>query len=212
LLASTGDLPQAVEESRNASAVAEWLERTEPANTEWTQWGTASNFERATLELASKRPDEARSIAESACAASTRLMQRDRSVVIWATTMQLICLKTKARIALRTGGAKEAVELSQQALAIAPAIKDPVDRQFAIASAQITLGEGLMKGGQTGAGHGAFERALAAWPKGVEERPIELADHVFLLRRLGRRADAANLAKRLDEMGYRNPDYRSNVI
>jgi eukaryotic-like serine/threonine-protein kinase len=212
LLASTGDLPQALDESRRASAVAEWLEKTEPANTEWTQWGATSNFERAALELAANRANEARANANSACAASSRLLARDRSVVAWATNMQFICLKTNARIALRTGVVLDAIALSQQGLAVARSIKDPIDREFAVASAEMTLGEGLTRSGHSAAARGAFERALGAWPKGVEERPVQLADHATLLRRLGRQAEASELAKRLDAIGYRHPDYRSNAI
>ena len=209
LLAYRGQMPPALNQSRQATAAIDWLTKAEPANTEWMQAGAQANFERAGLELASNHLDEARLAARSACAAAAGLLARDRSVEAWRTTLRLNCLRTNARIALRSGRVDEAVSLARQALVLARTEKYSFDRAFAIATAELTLGDALKQAGQADAAQGAYERALGSWPTNVEERPRELADHVILLRRLGQQDNARKLGERLAAMGYRHPDYLS---
>jgi hypothetical protein len=70
------------------------------------------------------------------------------------------------------------------------------------------LGNALKATGQDEAARGAYERAFAAWPANMQQRPSEIADRAMLLGRLGRRAEAEEARKRLSAMGYRYPDYR----
>ena len=51
----------------------------------------------------------------------------------------------------------------------------------------------------------SWQRALSAWPNGLEMAPRDLARRVVLLNRLGNRQEAAAEQSRLDAMGYRNP-------
>ena len=212
LLSYRGQLPEALDQARRASAVTDWLMKTEPDNTEWIQAGAQANFQRANLELAADRIDGARDAAQTACNAAAQLIARDRSVAVWRTNLQLRCLNARARIALRSGATAAANGNARQALALARGEKDPVDRAYAVATAEALLGDSLARAGEAGAARGAYERALAAWPKGVEERPRELADHSILLRRLDRSADADALARRLQAMGYRQPDYLKAML
>ena len=207
LLGARGAMPEAIRQSREASAIVDWLTRTEPADTEWMQAGANANFERARLELAANNIAGARDAARSACDAANRLIARDRSVSDWRSTMQYSCLEANARIAIRAGAAAEALSLAQRGLAMARTEKDPVDRAMAVALAEKLLGDALTTAGQSDAALGAYRRALASWPKRIEERPRTLADHAILLRRVGRTADADALDRRLREMGYRPPDY-----
>jgi len=209
LFASRGKLPQALEQARNASTVVDWLAKTEPQNTEWMQAGAQANFERAGLEFAAGNIAEARSATMAACNAAARLIARDSSVTMWRTGLQIRCLRAKSRIALGAGAADEAANLARQGLALARTEKNEVDRAFALAAAELTLGDALKQAGQADAAHGAYERALGSWPKNVEERPRELADHAILLRRLGLQDNARKLGERLAAMGYRHPDYQS---
>lgn len=197
----------ALDEARRASALADWLTKIEPRNTEWKQVGTNSIVDRARLELAAGHIAEARRLAVEACNAAAQLLAQDRSVAAWRTKLSFNCLTTKARIALASGQADEATSLSSQALTLARADRNPVDRALAVARAEMLLGDALRRAGQSGASNGAYERAFAAWPKSIEERPVDLADHVTLLRRLRRDSDAAVLARRLSTMGYGHPDY-----
>jgi tetratricopeptide (TPR) repeat protein len=208
LHASQGQLDKALEDSRAASSLLEFLTKVEPANTDWLQIGAASNFERASLELAANRPGDARMWGEAACDTAQKLAARDRSVTLWRIGLNLDCQQTRARIAMRAGVPADAIRYSQQALALARTEKDAISRGFEIAYAEMLLGDALSRDGQSDAAHGAYLRAFQAWPSKVEEKPEELARQVMLFRRLGRQSDAAPLVERLKAMGYRHPDFR----
>ena len=208
LYASHGDLPTALQHSRQASAIIDWLTRAEPANTKWLEYGARSNFERASLELAAGKVESAAAIATVACDTSAALLTRDRTVSKWRNDLQLNCLRIRARLAISTGAAAEGVALSQKALALARTETNAVERGFDVAGSEISLGDALTRAGQRVAATGAYQRALAAWPRNVEEQPAELASRAQLLRKLGRNPEAAELAKRLGAMGYRHPEYR----
>jgi hypothetical protein len=135
------------------------------------------------------------------------LSAKDRSVADWRNRLQLQCLKLNARLALRGGAAGEALSFARQALVLARTEKDPVNRGFEIAAAEIVLGDALSRNGQREAAQGAYQRALDAWPKGIEERPRDLAERAVLLRQLGRGGEATALAARLRSIGYRQADY-----
>jgi tetratricopeptide (TPR) repeat protein len=207
IFAHRGQMPQALDEARQASALGEWLTRAEPDNTEWLQAGTQANFDRAGLELAAGRVDAAKAAAQIGCDTAADLLARDRSVADWRIDLQLRCLLEKARIALRTGATADAVRQSQQALAVARTEVNPTDRGFHLAAAEQMLGDALRQAGDRAAARGAYERALAAWPRNVEERPGELANHAILLRRLGRESELTKLAGQLNALGYKHPDF-----
>jgi len=208
LLAQRGDLAGALEQSRQASAVVDWLTKTEPANTEWLQAGANANFDRADIELAANRTHEARAVTDSACATVSQLVGRDRSVAKWRTDMQLKCLELRSRLALHGGAAAEATGLAQQSLALARTIDDPIARGIRIGSAERALGDAFSLAGNKDAARGAYERALAAWPKGAEEQPKEMASRSILLARLGRHQESNELARRLASIGYRYPGFQ----
>ena len=208
LLAQRGDLSAALDQSRQASAVVDWLTKTEPANTEWLQAGANANFDRADIELAANRIDQARAVTEAACTTASQLLSRDRSVARWRTDMQLKCLELRSRIALLGGAAGEATGLAQQSLALARTITDPVARGIRIGSAERTLGDAYAMAGNKDAARGAYERALAAWPKGVEEQPKEMASRSILLARLGKHKESNELARQLASIGYRYPGFQ----
>lgn len=212
LLAARGDLDGALSQARLASAIFEWLTKTEPANTEWLQAGANANFERARLELAADRIDEAKIATQSACDATSRLVAKDSSVTAWRTDLRLACLTSFARIELRQGASASAISTAQQALALARSKKDPTARGFAVARAEMLLGDALGQGGQRIAARGAYSRALAAWPTGVEEQPRDLAERATLLVRLGRRKEADELAGKLRAIGYQQPNYLRRIV
>lgn len=208
MLAYRGQVPQAIEQARLASSVADWLSVTEPQNTEWTQAGAAANFDRADLELAAGNLAQARASATVACDATASLVAKDSTVAMWRTNLRLLCVGIKGRIALRSGDPNEAVSLAREALALARVEKNPIDRSFAVATAERGLGDALQAVGQQSAARGAYQRALDAWPRSVEQRPFELADYAGLLRRLNRSGEFAAVRKQLDAMGFRHPGYR----
>ena len=206
MLASRGDVSRALTEARNASQILALLMKREPNNTEWLNYGVKAGFERGELELSSGRRDEAVATTNETCAVADNLLRRDRSVVDWRTTFQRLCLTLRARLALDGPAPSEALPYAQQALTIARTEPDPVDRGFVIAASQLLLSKALQASGQPDAARGAVQAALAIWPKGVEEKPRELADHALLLSRLGQ--DSTPYSNRLSAMGYRYPAYQ----
>ena len=207
LFAARGQMAEALDQAQRASEVSAWLTRTEPANTEWTQAGAHADFDRATISMAANRLDEAGMAARSGCGATDRLVARDPSVAEWSTSLRLDCLETSGQIALRAGETEQAVSLARQAVAIARTEKRSVTQAFGLARAELILGESLASSRQPDAAIAAYQRALAARPDKVVERPAELADHVILLRRLRRPDEAKAMAEHLRSMGYQQPDY-----
>jgi tetratricopeptide (TPR) repeat protein len=207
LLAAQGDLAGAITQSRLASEVIGWLARTEPANTEWIQAGVWVNFDRVELELAANHVEAAAAAAEAACEATSRLVDTDSSVARWRADLSYTCQLNSARVALRQGLVPKATSAAQQALALARTVKDPVDQGFDVAQAETVLGDALKRAGQEDAARGAYGRALTAWPKGVEERPRNVADRAILLAQLGRSGEAGKLSSELRSIGYRQSDY-----
>ena len=208
LLAYRSQMPQAIEQARQASAVIGWLSSAEPDNAEWIQAGAMANFDRAGLELASGNLQQARSAADATCNAAAELIARDRSVIMWRIGLQRRCFDIRARIAISGGDPSDGVSLARQTLALAREETSPVNRGMMMARSNLVLGDALAKSGQGEAARSAYQAAISAWPQGVEEQPQELADHAVLLKRLGRRQEAAAIAKQLAAMGYRRPDYR----
>lgn len=205
LLASRGNVGEALDEARQASAVLAILIKTEPANAEWLNHGVSAAFDRSELELAAGRSEEAAATAREACASADSLFRRDPTVADWRITFRLRCLSLRARLALRGAAPAEALPLARQALTIARQQVDPVDRGFALAASEALLSDALGAAGEQDAARGALQAALAAWPRNVEEKPSELAEHAVLLTRL--KMDASPYARRLSAMGYRHPAY-----
>jgi tetratricopeptide (TPR) repeat protein len=207
LLASRGDVDGALAEARRATALANQLIKRDPQNAEWIQSGAAANAERAGLELAVGRPAEATATTNALCDAAAHLLTRDRTVWNWRALQQR-CLLLRAQIALREGANASGLAFAQKALAGARAFPSTVDRQIAIIGADLVLSDALRANKQAGAARGALEDALAAFPKGVELMPRDLAQQALVLRRLGR--DASAIETRLTSIGYRHPEYLQN--
>lgn len=204
LLGWRGQSEEALRQSELASGIAGLLVQTEPQNTEWAQAVAAAESERAELQLALGRGTEAAGTIASVCSAADRLVERDRTVTYWRS-VQGRCPLLKAKLALQLGANQEALALARQAVTVARAQPNPIDRAFALTAADMTLGDALRATGQAGAAAGAYEEGLAAFPAHGELAPREIALRAMLLRKLGR--DAAPLERQLSAMGYRHPDY-----
>lgn len=205
LYAARGQMPQAFEQASLNADVLAFLVRTEPDNTEWAQIGAGVRLEQAELQLAAGRNDESRQSLEAGCASATRLLQRDRSVELWRSDLQKRCSAMRARLALRSRNAAVALAEARQLLVLARTDRDPVDRAMSTASANLLLGAALAASGQRDAARGAFEAAVAAWPRNIEEAPSDLARKARLFDLVGR--DSGAIRERLARMGYRHPDY-----
>jgi tetratricopeptide (TPR) repeat protein len=205
LYASRGQIAQAFEQADLANGALAFLSKTEPENMQWVQIGANLKFEQTDLQLAVGKIAAARVSAHAGCDAAQRLAQRDQTVEVWRTAIQKRCFSARARIALRSGDADQALADARQALALSRTERGPADRAISIAAATSLLSEALAASGQREAAAGSLQTALAAWPKDIEEKPSDLALHANLLARAGQPSTA--ITKRLSAMGYRHPEY-----
>ncbi len=206
LFAERGQMREAFEQASLNSAVLAFLMKTEPNNTEWVQTGAGVSLERAELELAAGRTAEALQSTEAGCAATRKLVLRNRTVDLWRNDLQLRCATIRTRIALRTGDAPGALAQARQLLVLTKTQRDPVERALSVAKANLLLASALKASGQPDAARGALQTAASTWPEGIEEGPQDLALKARLFDLTGR--SSAALRSRLDAMGYRYPDYQ----
>ena len=210
LFASRGQMREAFEQAALNLPVLAFLMKTEPDNTEWIQTGANVSLEQAALQLATGRIAEARTAADTGCAAARQLAQRDRTVAAWRSKLQRRCAMVRARIALRSGDTDAALAEARQLLVLARGEREPTNRAMATATANLLLGAALRASGQKEAALGALQTAAAAWPKGVEDTPQDLALKATLFDLAGR--DSGPIRKRLAAIGYRHPDYLKKAV
>jgi hypothetical protein len=109
------------------------------------------------------------------------------------------------RIALRNGDSAGALGQARQLLALTRSEPNAVERGMGTAVAGLLLGVALKATGQADAAQGAWQAAIRAWPRGIEESPGDLARKAILFDLAGH--DSGPIRKRLSAMGYRHPDY-----
>jgi tetratricopeptide (TPR) repeat protein len=136
-----------------------------------------------------------------------QLIARDPSVTIWRNRLRMYCLRSQALVALRSGAADEALSYTRQALTLARAEQDPVNKGLETAAAEALLGDALSSTGRPAEAKAAYQRALSAWPTDVELRPRDLVEKSLLLAKAGRRDDAKQVGAQLRSIGYRNADF-----
>ena len=206
-----GELDQAENHLTTAVRLAEDILRTEPANTEWTHRAATAYLDFGELALARNRLDQAGAAVRSGCNLAERLVARDRSVVEWRSTLLGRCLIARGQVALKRGAMSEASALADAAAAVARTElgKSPanIDVRFTMIEAALLRGRIAEKRGDVVGARNAWQSALGAWPRGVEQTPRELAMRAYLLRKAGLGAEADAIAARLAVIGYRHPEF-----
>jgi len=208
LLASRNQLGAGIAHLKTATQMADALIATEPGNSQWLQFAAWSQLDLGGLLLLDGQRDAAASAVRGGCDVTARLIAKDKSVVEWNDNLRRDCALSRARVALASGSTGEALTLARDAArwsAARPVVN--ADTGMAIAIAQSLLGDLRAAAGDAPAAAAAWRAALAALPQGEAEAPLVLAHRAILLRRLGNDAGARALAARLDQMGYRHPDY-----
>jgi len=212
LLANRGQVGAAIKEISTAAQAADTLIATEPGNSSWQEFGALFQFDLADLLLLSRQNDAAAAASRSGCDTTTRLIQKDSSVVAWNEGLRRTCATTKARLAFASGSTAEALSLAREAAA-GPGAQSALtsDSKFALARARLLLGDIEQANDDVEAAHNDWRSALAALPGGDSEAPIVLASRAALLKRLGDTAGANVIAARLDRIGYRHPAYLADM-
>ena len=106
---------------------------------------------------------------------------------------------------MENGSHAEALGLASRALAAARANRtgDIADYRMAVARVHQLIGEIHSDSGNKTAAQAAWGAGLSVWPKGIEEKPLQMAIRAEMLTGLGRTAEAKPLIERLAAIGYR---------
>ena len=204
IYASQGRLDLGLRNMRMALAEAEKLIPREPDNLKWQGAAARTRLDLAEVMLAAGQGAEAASQTDAGCRMFDGLLAKDRSVAQWRAGSR-DCHALRSRIALASGAADDALRHAGQALDAAEGVKssDTVGDRYMFAKVHLLVGDIHRRAGDGLSARSAWQAGLAALPPNVQERPGEMADHLLLLRRLGRSAEAEPLAARLAAMGYR---------
>jgi tetratricopeptide (TPR) repeat protein len=114
-------------------------------------------------------------------------------------------------LALASGGKPEALSLARQALDIARSIRstDSAGSAYMVAKSYRLEGDVQRLLGNPEAAGAAWAQALSALPSPPAENPPEMSERQLILQRLGRTAEAQQLARRISAIGYREPEFRT---
>lgn len=211
LLASRGDVASGIKQSMLGIAISDRLFQVEPDNTEWLQANVSGRFDLADLQLAAGAMDEAGVTIRSACDIVDRLAERNTSVVDWRSSKRVACLTARARLALRQGGASEALSLVQEALGAARLSPKNIERSM-LTFRSLSIGSAaLMDLKRRGESLAWAREAIQAIPASIELRPADQAEVAILHLRVGNRAAAQRLISALSAVGYRHPAYMRDL-
>ncbi|RST29611.1 TIR domain-containing protein [Sphingomonas ginkgonis] len=207
ILAALGDSPAALKEYETVNQLGAQLLKTDPSNSEWQQAIVTAATGEGTAALVAGDLARAADATRRACSGTDGLVARDRSVAAWRTTFRAECLRLRGALAERKGDHAAAADSARAAILAWRSASSGAPRAMGIAQAEARLGQALTGQGRLAEAGSALARAMASWPRGVEERPDELATKALLLRASGQEPAARQLAARLAAMGYRRADF-----
>jgi len=204
LYALQGRLDLAIEQSREALNHATELLALEGNNRLWLGRTAKARLNLADYLFKANRSEEATAELQSACSSAASLVARNRTVSDW-TALRRDCLATQTNFAIRMGQGDRALTTIEQAVKLARSVKssDGISDQYGVARAYRLTGDAYRLLGNASAAMSAWKRALEALPSASAERPSEMIERQLILTRVGRAAEASQLATRLSAMGYR---------
>jgi tetratricopeptide (TPR) repeat protein len=210
LYAFRGDLARAIEQAQQAARHAEQLLAVEPSNSIWIERTAQSHLDLAEYFLVAGKAAQGVAEAKIGCDYTNKLFSKDPSVADWRL-LRRDCLRMQASAALKSGSKGDALSLAASAVAAAKTVnsRDPIEDRYGLAKVYRLFGDVQHQLGNERAAREAWTTGLAAIPKDITERPVEMSQHQMLLQRLGRTTEAARLASTLAAIGYREPEYRS---
>jgi tetratricopeptide (TPR) repeat protein len=206
-----GDTSKALAHFRSAVGHSDGLIAHEPDNSRWKYFGSRARLNLAEMALTAGQGGEAARETMIGCTVTARLLATDPNVQVWRANMRE-CWQMRARLSLADGDARQAAGLAERAVQTAKSVRttDPVEDSYELAQAYRILGDARQRFGSKPAATAAWQAALAALPRGVAEKPAEMAEHAVVLNRLGRTAEARERATRLATMGYRIAEIRNS--
>jgi tetratricopeptide (TPR) repeat protein len=209
--AAQGQTAQAAQQFRAAVAEADVLVPKEPNNTNWLEYAYKARLELANQLLLAGDSQQAAQLVGQACHTVDELLRRDAKKPGWRSGLSR-CRMVEARLALAAGDKQKALLLAEDSVTASRTMHSgsPVDDSYLIASAYRLVGDVQRQLGNSGGAHSAWQAAVAMLPTGAMEEPSEMAERAMILERLGRVGEAQQLARRLSQMGYHNPEMSSH--
>lgn len=206
LFASRGQLGAAIDQLEKAVQAADGLVAVEPGNSEWLRTNAWVHLELGELLRLDQKMDLSASAVRSGCDSTSRLLAKDRAIVEWGEGLRRTCAMARAQLALASNNRDEALSLAREA-ASASSIKNEqvAESRIWLAGAQNLLGDMQSARGEAAAATEEWKAALAQLPPAELDWPAALARRAILLRRLGERTAASEVAGRLERLGYRHP-------
>ena len=207
LYGERGQQAAAMAQYRAAIAQADTLTAIEPANTMWIEYGFEPRLDLATTLIASGNREDAPKELSAACQSINSVLRRPKPKPKWRGALAR-CLALQAQLALVPGTMGRALQLAQQSLNAARSTHtvDKVSDAFGIARAYRILGDVNRASGDQQSALAAWASALSSLPRGVPEKPNEIAEHATIFERLGHVGQAQELRHRLAAIGYRQPE------
>lgn len=213
LSAAKGNLPEALEQLRIATTLADSLVKTEPDNTLWADIGADVNafygevaFRLADLKLAGDA-------ASHACSLAQDLVKRDASVVRWRGLHLSRCQSLQAALAAHAGEYGDALDRSREVVARIDALK-PGDKEgdqsirWQLAAALLAIGDECSAMHRADDARAAWERVVAVLGPAQEREDAAMQTILAAaLLRLGRGDEAAPIVEKWERAGYAHPDF-----
>jgi tetratricopeptide (TPR) repeat protein len=198
-----GNTSGALSHFQSAVAESELLVASEPANSRWKSFSARARLNLAEGLLTAGNVDQAAAQTEAACQITQRLQSTDASVQTWRAIVR-DCWQTRSQVSVARGDLMQAAQAADRAVRMGKAVRttNPVDDSFKLAQSYLLLGDVRAKLHNVSGAQEAWQAGLAAIPANVAEKPVEIADHAELLKRLGRSETGERTAK-LGSMGYR---------
>ena len=208
--AMRGETKQAAQQFRAAADEADRLIPKEPNNTNWLEYAYKARLELAKQLLSTGERQQAAELVGQACSTVDELLRRDPSKPAWRAGLSR-CRMFQAQLALGYGNKDQALQLAQQGVLASKSVHtgSPADDSYLVALACRIVGDVQRTLGNTDAARSAWQAAFSALPKAGMEQPNEMAERSSILERLGRAAEAQQLARRLSQMGYHDSEMSS---
>jgi tetratricopeptide (TPR) repeat protein len=202
-LATSGDLPNGLEQVKESVTEGEALLPNDPTNSRWINYLASSKLISAQLLLQSGARGEANAQADAGCALTRKLIATDKSIVAFQTLL-ISCLELKAQLAASSGDYAGALQSAERGMALAKSVNTGDDTKMM--RAERLVGDYRQRMGDSAGAQQAWQAGIALLSANARQRPSELAERSKLLQRLRQDDEARRIADYLQSIGYRNID------
>jgi tetratricopeptide (TPR) repeat protein len=210
LYVDRGQRDLAMEQFRAAMAYASALMAIEPNNAQWLLSALAVQIDLGRQLLNAGQAGEAAPHVDFVCNAVKKLLTRDpRKPDVRSGLAN--CWALRARLALAGGAKAQALDFATRAATAERSVHtaDAATDAYFIAEAYWLIGNIQRALGNGDGARSAWTTALGSMPVETVETPGESALRASILERLGREGEAQPLIRKLDQIGFKDPELRN---